>query len=131
MQTTKPQLKAILTCDTIIAEKGTDKHSLIGVFDRMYITKFPTSYFPIYLYLAFSGAGDFRIRVSFHDLTEDKEIASSSLPQLIHCPDRLKTYQVIFRFPPLLLPQEGDYDFIVYANDEIIGQRTIHVIQRK
>jgi len=131
MQTTKPQLKAILTCDTIIAEKGTDKHSLIGIFDRMYITKFPTSYFPIYLYLAFSGSGDFRIRVSFHDLTEDKEIASSSLPQLIHCPDRLKTYQVIFRLPPLPLPQEGDYDFIVYANDEIIAQRTINVIQRK
>ena len=131
MQTTKPQLKAILTCDNIIAEKGTDKHSLIGIFDRMYITKFPASYFPIYLYLAFSGAGDFRIRVSFHDLTEDKEIASSSLPQLIHCPDRLKTYQVIFRLPPLPLPQEGDYDFIVYANDEIIGQRTINVIQRK
>jgi hypothetical protein len=114
MQTTKPQLKAILTCDNIIAEKG-----------------IPASYFPIYLYLAFSGAGDFRIRVSFHDLTEDKEIASSSLPQLIHCPDRLKTYQVIFRLPPLPLPQEGDYDFIVYANDEIIAQRTINVIQRK
>ena len=131
MQATKPQLKAILTCYTIIAEKGTDKHSLIGIFDRMYIAKFPTSYFPIYLYLAFSGSGDFRIRVSFHDLTEDKEIASSSLPQLIHCPDRLKTYQVIFRLPPLPLPQEGDYEFIVYANDEIIAQRTINVIQRK
>ena len=49
MQTTKLQLKAILTCDTIIAEKGTDKYSLIGIFDRMYITKFPASYFPIYL----------------------------------------------------------------------------------
>jgi len=134
MQTTKPQLKAILTYDNIIAEKGTDKHSLIGIFDRMYITNFPiylSIYLSIYLYLAFSGSGDFRIRVSFHDLTEDKEIASSSLPQVIHCPDRLRTYQVIFKLPPLPLPQKGDYDFIVYANDEIIAQRTITVIQRK
>ena len=131
MQTTKPQLKAILTCDTIIAEKETDKYSLIGIFDRMYITKFPTTFFPFFLYLAFSGSGDFRIKISFHDLTEDKEIASTSLPQPIHCPDGLKTYQVIFRLPPLPIPQEGDYDFIVYANDEIIAQRTINAIQRK
>jgi len=48
MQTTKPQLKAILTYDNIIAEKGTDKHSLIGIFDRMYITNFPI-YLSIYL----------------------------------------------------------------------------------
>lgn len=131
MQTTKPQLKAIITCDTIIAEKGTDKYSLIGIFDRMYIAKFPTQYFPICLYLAFSGVGDFRLRGSFHDLTEDKELAGWSSSKPIHCPDRLRTYQAIFRLPPLPFPQEGDYEFIVYVNEEIFAQRTIQVIQRR
>ena len=131
MQLAKPELKAILTCDTIIADKATDKYSLIGIFDRIYIARFPAAHFPSCLYVAFTEAsGDYKMRLEFYDLTEGKVIGSASLPNPIHCPDRFRIHQVVFRLPPVPLPHEGSYEMRVYANDQILGQKTIQAIQR-
>lgn len=132
MQPTKPELKAILVCDSVIADKLTDKYTLIGIFDRIYLVKFPTAYSPVCLYVAFTGAlGDYSIRIEFYDRGEDKRLANIPLPRGIHSSDRLKVNQVVCQFPPLQFPHEGNYEIRVYANDEMLGQKIIQAVLRR
>lgn len=132
MQPPKPELKAIIVCDNIIVDKRSNKKSLIGLFDRIYIHRFPTTYRPVYVYVAFSDAsGDYRFHLEFYSLTENKLLVKSSPVGPIHYPDRFKLNDIIMELPPLPFPGEGDYEMRVFANDQILGQRTINVVQRR
>lgn len=127
-----PQLKAIITCDYVITEANSNKRSLIGIFDRIYITRFPGTYFPIWLYVAFSEAlGDYNIRVEFRDLEQNKVLGEARSSNPLHCTRRDRINEVIFRFPPTPFPHEGDYEMVVYANDQILGQKKIEAILRR
>ncbi len=127
-----PVLKAILLCDTVITDKASDKHSLIGLFERVYVAKFPAFHFPACLFVEFTGAaGDYKIRVEFFDQTSSKALFNLPLPNLIKCPDRLKAHRLVFRLPPMPFPQEGDYEIRVYANDHILCQKTLQTITRR
>lgn len=127
-----PKLSAMLICDYVITEQSTHKKSLIGIFENIHAAKFPCVHPCLYVYLKMTEArGNYQIRLELTDLQDDKVIAQAKMPKEINIPDPLMAYELVFSFMALSFPQAGDYEFRVFANDQIFGQKTFRVIGPK
>ncbi len=118
-----PKCKAILLCDRTIVEAGTGKASLIGIFDKFFVAQFPgvTSPFMAYVQLV-DGIGKYTLSVEVHDLREGTVLAKMP-PVEIEFAERITKAVLMFAAPPLPLPHEGSYDFVVLADDQEIDRQ--------
>ena len=67
-----PELKSFLVADRVIQEKGTDKWSVIGVFDRIWGSKFPLVHPSLGIFVKVADVeGDHPVVIDLRD-TEDK-----------------------------------------------------------
>lgn len=68
MKPSKPHILSFLIADKVIQEKHSNKWSAIGIFDRVYVQKFPCMHATLALYVKLSDAeGKYAIRVEFSD----------------------------------------------------------------
>jgi len=118
-----PRCKAILLCDQAIVEAVTGKVSLIGIFDRFAVRRFPghIRQFTAFLQLT-DGIGQYRITVEVHDLREDKILARAAIVNMTFA-DRSGKANLMIPVPPLLLKHPGGYDFVVLADDQEIDRQ--------
>ncbi len=56
MTSPTPKTNAMLICDYVITERGTNKNSLIGVFETIGAATFPCTHFAMSVYINFSDA---------------------------------------------------------------------------
>ena len=118
-----PRCKAILLCDQAIVEAVTGKVSLIGIFDRFTLRKFPghIRQFTAFLQLT-DGIGSYKITIEVHDLREDRILARAAIVQMTF-QDRSGKANLMIPVPPLLLKHPGGYDFVVLADDQEIDRQ--------
>lgn len=114
-----PTLKAMLLCDLAISEAGTNKTSLIGIFDRLYLTMIPIN--PrIYVYWKLVDAqGAYTFKLDFVDVSRDSVIGSVEAG-VFEMPDPLQGYEMT---SPLTVHISGPglYEFRLYGNRQYIG----------
>jgi len=123
-----PRLKAILICDQIITEVGTNKKSLIGVFEIINTPNFPCIHPFLALYVKFTEAkGEYTFKLELLDLNKNLIIGRGEIPKPIRIEDPMKTTELVFNFRGLTFNHEGEYEFRLFINGKIFAQKTFLV----
>jgi len=121
-----PVLVAALVCDVAVADPSTGKKNLIGIFDRITVSKFPTQRrMSIYVKLA-DAEGFYKIEIRYVQVPSGKILATAVGDFEIR--DRLQASDFFLSLPPLLIPEKGRYEFQVWANDVFLGATFIDAI---
>ena len=130
MTTPVPKANAMLICDYVITEQGTNKKSLIGIFEHIGAAQFPVIHNSMSVYVKLTDAqGDYQFRLDLADLKNERLIAQCNLPSKIHINHPLETRELVFNFMGLKFVEPGQYEFRMYANDHIFGQKVFVVNQ--
>ena len=117
-----PVPKALLLCDSVVVDERSKKTTLVGIFDRIFIRKFPGSHGPLTIYARLTDAeGRYELRIDYVQVKTDKLLAQAKLPAL-EIPDRLKEHEVIIEPPPVQIPEPGQYEFRLWANERYVGR---------
>lgn len=127
-----PKVNAMLICDKTITEAGTNKKSLIGIFENINAYNFPCTHPFLSVYIKLTDAnGRYKFLLELVDLETDKPIGRGELPQAIDINDPLITRDLVFNLAALKFTHPGKYEFRIFANDQICGQKTFLVNKAK
>src|SRR3989338_11527853 len=119
-----PKTNAMLICDYVITEQGTNKKSLIGIFENITAPQFPMTHYSLSVYVKLTDAqGDYQFRLELVDLKTNGVLAQCALPQSVHIGNPLETRELVFNLRGLKFSQAGQCEFQIYANDHIFGQK--------
>ena len=123
----KPILKAMLLCDTTLVEDGTHKRSLIGIFDSIRGTQFPTIHPSMSVYVQFRDIqGVFDFTLELVDLADEKSLNKAVVKQF-KVQDRFRDCELVFNLMSVKFEHPGDYEFRIYVDDCIFGQKSFKV----
>jgi hypothetical protein len=123
-----PLLVAALVCDVAVADPSTGKKNLIGIFDKLIVSQFPTQR-PVSLYIKLTDAeGLYRFQVRYVQAGSGMELGRGEVEFL--ATDRRASLDLHMTFPPVPLPTEGRYEFQVWANSMFLGSTFIDAMQR-
>ena len=122
----KPSVKAILICDQVIHEYGTNKKSLIGIFEEIHLPKFPARYPRIAAYVNLTDAhGEYEMELRL--LTEKgEEIGRGKTPK-VKIDNPLATCEFALQIQNIQFPAAGQFEFQILANGEYLGSKTFRV----
>ena len=123
-----PKANAMLICDYVITEKTTNKKSLIGIFENIGAAHFPCRHNSLSVYVKLTEAhGSYRFRLELMDLKNYVSIGKTEMPQDIPIDNPLTSYQLVFNLNGLQFAHPGEYEFRIFANDKIFGQKSFVV----
>ena len=118
-----PLLVAALVCDVAVADPGTGKKNLIGIFNNINVGVFPTNR-PMSIYFKITDAeGQYEFEVRYVEVGSGDVLARANGRLIV--PDRLGSHDLYFSFPPLLIRTDGRYEFQVWANSMFLGSTFI------
>ena len=124
-----PVLTAVLLCDAAVAEPNSGKPNLIGVFDRLYVGSFPTArHLSVYIKLT-DAEGAYSLEVRQVQVSSCSTLSKAAME--MHIDDRLSSTDFCLGMPLLQFPQEGLYEFQVWANSIFLGSATLKAIQNQ
>lgn len=130
MTTPIPKANAMLICDYVITERGTNKKSLIGVFENIGAVTFPCTHFALSVYIKLTDAqGEYHFRLQLVDLQSDTVIGKSEMPEGVRVPSPLDAHELVFNLRGVRFMHAGNYEFQIFANDRIFGQKKLVVEQ--
>lgn len=131
MNKIKPSKEAMLVCDQILTEAGTNKKSLIGIFEQIYVSKLPSHHPNLSVYVKFTGAlGEYQFELELVDLQTNQAIGRGELPsQKIE--DKLASYELVFNLRNLRFVNEGKYEFRIFSDGEVFGTKSFQVFKRQ
>lgn len=114
-----PVMVASLICDVAVQDPGSGKKNLIGIFDRLWVHKFPTQR-PLSLYWKVTDAvGEYDFKLLVVHANKDDVIAE--LEATLTATDRLEASDHIVALPPIQFPEEGRYEFRVFMDGAYLG----------
>lgn len=125
----KPILKAMLLCDQTLVEEGTHKRSLIGLFDRIKASQVPTVHPSMSVYVQFREIeGVFDFMLELFDVDQDKSLNKAVIKQY-KVQDRSRDCELVFNLMSIKFEHEGEYEFRIYVNDYVFGQKSFKVMK--
>lgn len=126
--TPPPKSNAMLICDYVLSEQGTNKKSLIGIFENIGASSFPCIHPSLCVYIKLTEAtGTYKFRLELVNLQTNAIVAETEIPHEILIDHPLKIHELVFNLQGLRFEQAGEYEFRIYANDKIFGQKTFSV----
>ncbi len=121
-----PVLLAMVLCDTIIREMGTNKLSLIGTFNGLFAQRFPCTHPSLSVYVVLTnGRGRVPCLLRMTSLEEGKEVFA--YPGRVEFVDPLSVIELDFKIQQLRLEQPGEYSIEFVADGEFLGSRKLRV----
>ncbi len=127
-QALKPILKAMLLCDTTILEEGSRKRTLVGIFDRIRATKYPSVHPAMSVYVQFREIeGKFDFTLELVDLDENKSMHRAVI-QGFQVQERSRDCELVFNLLSVKFDHPGSYEFRIYVNDFVFGQKSFEVL---
>ncbi|HTL48067.1 MAG TPA: hypothetical protein VL688_08430 [Verrucomicrobiae bacterium] len=123
-----PKTNAMLICDYVITEQETNKKSLIGIFENIGAVKFPFMHPSLSVYIKLTEArGTYRFRLDLVNLQSNAVTGQGEIPNDITIDSPLTSHELVFNLRGLKFMEPGEYEFRIYANDRIFGQKTFNV----
>jgi hypothetical protein len=117
---------ALVICDSIIVESGTNKHSLIGTFNTIAVRQFPALHPSMSIYVALTdGHGQYQAVLRLVELESGREVFS--LPGSLELRDPLLVAECAFRIGPVRFEREGQYAVEFVAAGQMLGSRKLRV----
>jgi hypothetical protein len=127
----RPKANAVLICDYVITEQGTNKKSLIGIFENINVRRFPCAHHSLSVYIKMTeGQGNYSFRLELVDLQDNQTVGGGELPNEINMPNPLRAHELVFNLKGLKFAHAGEYEFRIFANDKIFGQKSFVVTER-
>ena len=126
----RPVAVGICLCDHVIVEKGTEKVSLIGLFERFRLVSFPAVAAPFCIVARLTGGeGSGTIQLEMQDL--ETLALVENWAQVVQFSDRLAHVNVLFRLNHCTFPRPGHYQATLLADGEWIAQQRFEVRLRQ
>jgi hypothetical protein len=123
----RPTVKAILISDQIIHEHGTNKKSIIGIFQDIHVSQFPFRYPRIAVYVNLTDArGKYILELKLLNASDGTEIGHGRTPP-VSIDSPLRTCEFALQIQNLVFQKAGMYEFQIFANDQLIGTKSFHV----
>jgi len=124
MATVKPLLLALVLCDSVIREAGTNKVSLIGIFNGIFGQNFPITHPSLCVYIALTG-GHGRTACKLRMTCMDTNAVIFELPGQIEFGDPTNVGEMIFQWNQIRLERPGVYAFEFWVDGELLGSRRL------
>jgi len=129
MHSITPSIKAMLICDRVITEVGTNKKSLIGIFENIMSSKFPCVHHSLSVYVNFTDAlGKYNFKLELVDVEGNKVLNAAEIKDA-NIVDKLSTNELAFNLQGLSFPHPGKYEFRIYANGKFFGAKSFTIVQ--
>ena len=123
-----PSVVAMLVCDQVIAEQGTNKKSLIGVFEIFGALAFPTILPRISIYVKLADAfGKYHFKLRLVKLKDESLVAEIGIDAEVK--DSTHYSELALNMGNLPFPEYGKYEFQLYAGDVYLHRVTIQAVQ--
>jgi hypothetical protein len=127
-----PKTNAMLICDYVITETETNKKSLIGIFETIGASQFPVVHHSLSVYVKLTEAnGIYRFQLDLTDLKTDSQVTKCEIPEDLKIDNPLRSSELVFNLRGLKFPHPGEYEFRIYANGLIFGQKSFLVSEIK
>ena len=122
-----PSIHAMLVCDMVIKESGTNKHSAIGIFTDVLASSYPMMLNPLAVYVCLSDAiGSYDLVMELVDLEQDRALGRVQGLKL-QAKDKLQSHDFGIRFVNTVFPRPGKYEFRLLADGRQLGGKTLRV----
>lgn len=123
-----PTFNAMLIADNAIREEGTGKISLIGIFANIYIITLPALHGSLCVYVNLGDAeGHYKLRLELVQTSGMRVIGRGEAQ--MEARDRMRPGEIVFELHGLLFDQAGRYEFVLYANDRLVGRKSFDVVK--
>jgi hypothetical protein len=123
-----PTLLAFIACDTVIHDAGTQKKTLVGIFDQIASPQAPFAIHTIGLYAKMvEGEGPYDIRVRMVNLKDESPVMQIEAKAQWANPD--SPMDLGFNFAGIPIADFGTYEFQLFANEVFIGRTVIKAIK--
>lgn len=124
-----PMVLAMVVCDAIYQEPFTKKCTLLGTFSTITARRFPVVHPQLAVHVALTdGRGNVRIKLAL----VGEEGASPPLfagEGVIHFADPRVVAELNFQLNNVGFPSPGAYRFQLFANDQLLMERRLLVLQ--
>ena len=125
----KPILKAMLLCDQTLVEEGTHKRTLIGLFDRVKAAQLPSLHPSMSIYVQFREIeGVFDFVLELYDLTQGRALHRATIKNF-KVEEKSRDCELVFNILSVRFEHAGEYEFRIFVNDMIFGQKSFQVTQ--
>ncbi|HVY61454.1 MAG TPA: hypothetical protein VHF22_07360 [Planctomycetota bacterium] len=122
-----PSIHAMLICDMVIKEAGSNKHSAIGIFTDVYASAYPMMLNPLAVYVCISDAlGNYDLAMELVDLEQNKPLGRVQGLRL-QSKEKLQSHDFGIRFVNTVFPHAGTYEFRLLADGRLLGGKTLRV----
>jgi hypothetical protein len=126
----------IVLADHVIVERGSNKHSAIGMFSRFVIAKFPSQVPEFFVLIGVTNIQGAVNQMSVTLRLEDQASGhvvlsvSANIQRAETAPpmDRDEVIELALPFQNLVFPAAGKYQVVVLVDNEAIDQRPLSVI---
>jgi hypothetical protein len=124
-QTKKIELDFLITCDDAILSKE-NKLSLIGIFDQIFVKKFPSAHSKMFVVGALRGnpGSDYSVKLKIED-SSSKEVMPTQEIKNNFGPNGGSN--IIAELGNLPLSRAGAYKISLIAGKEVLGTRELNV----
>jgi hypothetical protein len=123
----KPIGEALVICDQIITEVGTNKKSLIGIFNSIASLQFPTQHTRLCVFCAMSnGRGEMMVELRCVRMDDSYEVAR--IAGKMDFPDPNRVIELVATFNNIPFDRPGLYTFEMHCEGEMILEKRFNVL---
>ncbi len=127
MSPPKPEIKAFLLCDYVIHEAGSNKKSLIGIFEQVNSPRFPFRHGRISVYANIADAhGTYDMTLRLVRLRDGKVLFEGKGLR-IQVADPLQVSELGMNLEGIVFEEPGKYEFALYTNDQFLQSKPFMV----
>ena len=111
---------AFLLCDQISVDQTTKKKTIVGIFDRMWVGRFPTNYRPASLFARMIDCeGEYAVRVEYVQVSTQAVLGQAE--GVARSSSRHAYTDVVLSWPVIPIPEPGEYEFRLWMNNKFIN----------
>jgi len=119
----------MLVCDVAITEAGSNKKTLVGIFDKISTHVIPAIHRPFWLYAKLADLrGRHTLQIDLVHLATEKKIATLGA-EAVGPVDSMENFDFAIPIPPITLPFEGSYEFQMFSDGLFIGRAVMTLVQ--
>lgn len=129
MSPPKPEVKAFLLCDYVLHEQGSNKKSLIGIFEQVHTANLPFRHARMSVYANMTDAhGSYDLALRLVRLRDGKVILEAK-GMRIQVADPLQVSELGMNLEGIVFEEPGKYEFALYCNEQFLQSKPFRVVK--
>ena len=115
---------AFLICDQISVDQSSQKKTIVGIFDRIWVGQFPTNYRPAWLYArVIDCEGEYAVKIEYVQVSTQTVLGEGEGTATSN--NRHGYTDLVLQWPVMPLPDPGEYEFRLWMNNKFISSARV------